>query len=169
MKSVLSNGKTILTLVLSVVLFMVLVGCSNENPKDGLTNNPSIEDVSDAIDSIDHITSIEIVTEDNDPNGQLGKQGGYTGMLFFIYDLVEGNTEESAIEAGTDGGGSIEVYATVDDAEKRNSYLSVFDGTIFSSGSHTVLGTLVIRTSNQLTASQQQVLETAIINALQQK
>ncbi|MGE4572618.1 MAG: hypothetical protein AB7E09_07760 [Candidatus Izemoplasmatales bacterium] len=112
------------------------------------------------------MSSIEIVTEDNDPNGNLGKEGSYTGALFFIYDLVEGNNETSAIEAGTDGGGSIEVYANAEDAKERNDYLSAFDGTIFASGSHLVLGTLVIRTSNELTASQQDTLEAAIISQL---
>jgi hypothetical protein len=167
----LSKVKSTLAVILLSIFSMLVVGCgSNEiTNENDLTNNPDIELVEEAIKSIENIVSIEIVTEDNDPNGQLGKQGGYTGALFFRYSLVTGVTEESAIEAGTDGGGAIEVYASVDDAQKRNEYLSVFDGTVFSSGSHTVLGTLVIRTSNELTASQQQTLESAIINALQPK
>ncbi len=169
MKSILPKVKVSFITVLSLLVVMTLIGCSRDGAREDLTNNPPIEDVRDAISSIEYITFIEIVTEENDPNGKLGKQGGYTGMLFFIYDLVEGNAEESAIEAGTSGGGSIEIYANVEDAESRDSYLGIFDGSIFASGSHTVLGTLVIRTSNELTASQQQALETAIINTLQSK
>jgi len=170
-----SKLKIVFFATMTILLGLVLVSCSgseegstNESEM-GLTNNPEIEDVRDAIISIEHISLIEIVTEENDPNGQLGKAGGYTGALFFIYDLVEDNNEDSAIDAGTDGGGCIEIYATVEDAESRDSYLGNFDGTIFSSGSHTVLGTVVIRTSNDLTASQQQTLEDAIIDALQNK
>lgn len=54
----------------------------------------------------------------------------------------------------------------VGDAEKRNDYLASFDGGILSSGSHSVLGTCVIRTSTYLKASQQQALEQALIDAL---
>ena len=158
--------KRTLTLVLALVLALsLLTACGNSSSKN-LTNNPSIESVKEAIAGVESITSIEIVTEDNDPNGQLGKQGGYTGCLYFKSSLVTDETNESAIQAGTDGGGSIEVYANKVDAEKRNEYLAVLDGTILSSGSHNVLGTLVIRTSNKLKAFQQTELETEIINAL---
>lgn len=67
---------------------------------------------------------------------------------------------------GTDGGGCIEVYATAEDATKRSDYLSTFDGSILSSGSHEVLGTCVVRTSNLLTASQQQGMSQEIQDAL---
>lgn len=150
--------------VLAFVLALsMLTGCGKSSD---LTNNPSIESVKEAISDIESITLIEIVTEDNDPNKQLGKQGGYTGCLFFKSSLVTDETDDSAIKAGTDGGGSIEVYANKSDAEKRNEYLATFDGTALSSGSHKVLGTLVIRTSNNLKASQQTKLETEIIKAL---
>ncbi|QLY40243.1 hypothetical protein HF295_04945 [Hujiaoplasma nucleasis] len=158
--------KNIFYLLLLTMLSSLIMGCTDDGTEKSLINNPAIEDVRNAISSIDHISLIEIVTEENDPNGNLGKDGSYTGALFFLYDLVEGNTETSALEAGTDGGGSIEVYANAEDAKKRNDYLSAFDGTIFASGSHVALGTLVIRTSNELTASQQDTLEAAIINAL---
>ena len=164
MKAYLSKAFQLL-LILMLSSF-ILAGCNKDNSKYSLTHNPPIEDVRDAISSIEHITLIELVTKDNDPNGNLGKQGGYTGALFFLYALVEAIDEESALEAGTDGGGCIEVYANEEDAKKRNDYLAIFDGTILASGSHVVLGTLVIRTSNELTPSQQSELETAIINAL---
>jgi hypothetical protein len=134
--------------------------------KKDLTNNPTVKDVKSAITGIDSIKNIEIVTEDHDPNGQLVKQGGYTGCLYFKSPLVTGETEKSSIDAGTDGGGCIEIYANNDDAEKRDKYLSTFDGGAFSSGSHSVLGTLVIRTSNNLKASQQKELERKIVAVL---
>jgi hypothetical protein len=117
---------------------------------------------------ISEIKEIASVTEDNDPNGNLGKAGSYTAQVFFTTDLVDqsevsGNT---AIDKGTSGGGSIEVYATEEDAKKRNEYLATFDGTFLASGSHTVIGTVVVRTSNLLKASQQKELESKIIEAL---
>ncbi len=124
--------------------------------------------VIDRIQAIDGIMEISAVTEDNDPNNKLGKQGGYTAHIFFSYNLVNqadvsGN---SIIDKGTDCGGSIEVYNTVEDAEKRNAYLSTYDGGMFASGSHKVMGTVVVRTSNLLKATQQKELEAKLIYSL---
>ena len=117
---------------------------------------------------IEGIGDISAVTEDNDPNGQLGKSGGYTATVYFTSPLVDQSDVigSTVIEKGTEGGGAIEVYANVDDANKRKDYLSAFDGGILSSGSHEVVGTVLVRTSDKLTASQQKELEAAIIEAL---
>ena len=58
--------------------------------------------------------------------------------------MIPGN---DVIEKGTDAGGSVEIYATVEDAENRCNYLSQFDETILYTGSYAVIGTMVIRTS----------------------
>lgn len=114
------------------------------------------------------ITGISAVTEDNDPNGNLGKAKSYTAQVFFSYELVNQSElfGDSIIEKGTSAGGSVEVYVSTEDATTRNQYLSNFDGGIFAPGSHTVLGTLVVRTSDELTASQQKELEAKIIASL---
>ena len=129
---------------------------------------PTESFVINRIQAIEGILGISAATEDNDPNGNLGKQGGYTSHIFFSYNLVNqadviGN---SIVDKGTDCGGSIEVYNTVEEAEKRNSYLSTFDGGMFASGSHKAVGTIVIRTSKLLTASEQKELESKLIYSL---
>ena len=134
--------------------------------------NPTGAFVIQRLTGLANITGVEAVTETNDPNGNLNKAGGYTAAVYFSSDLVdqsgvypsEGYT--GLVAAGCDGGGCVEVYATVEYATKRNDYLSAFDGSILSSGSHEVLGTCVIRTSNLLTASQQQSLAGEIRDAL---
>ncbi|MBP3388340.1 MAG: hypothetical protein J6K98_00530, partial [Clostridia bacterium] len=73
---------------------------------------------------------------------------------------------DTLIEQGTDAGGAIEVYTCVEDAVKRRDYLAVFDGSITASGTHTVIGTVLVRTSNELTASQQKDFEAKLIAAL---
>lgn len=61
----------------------------------------------------------------------------------------------------------IEVYRNTKDANARNAYLSVFDSAGFlNSGSHMVSGTCVIRTSKDLTATQQNTLTQQVVNAL---
>lgn len=60
----------------------------------------------------------------------------------------------------------MEVYATAEEAEGRDTYLGAFDGGMLSTGSHTVVGTCVVRTSDYLTASQQKDIEAAVIESL---
>lgn len=133
--------------------------------------NPSETFVIERLTGLPGITMIEAATEDNDPNGQLHKPGGYTAAVFFIYDQVTDSyvlysKGDTPVERATDGGGCIEVYEAVEYAEARNTYLASYDGTVLSSGSHTVCGTIVVRTSDELTATQQKELEAMIIDAL---
>lgn len=142
--------------------------------KDGvakykLVDAPSEAYVIGCLEKVSDIDGISAVTEDNDPNGKLNKAGGYTAQVYFSSPLVDQSQlygGGSIIEKGTNCGGSIEVYKTVEDAQKRDQYLAAFDGSILASGSHRVLGTVVVRTSDKLTASQQKALEGAIVGAL---
>ncbi len=133
-----------------------------------LVNAPAESYIIECLQDVDNIVDLAAVTEDNDPNGNLNKAGGYTSTVFFSSDLVDQSQVygTTLIEKATNAGGSIEVYTTAEDAEKRNEYLSAFDGTAFASGSHTVIGTVVVRTSNELTASNQKMIEENIINRL---
>lgn len=129
---------------------------------------PSEAYVISCLKSVPNVVDISAVTEDNDPNGNLNKSGGYTAQVYFSSDLVDQSMVlgNSVIEKGTDCGGSIEVYNSPEEALKREEYLASFDGGIFASGSHTVIGSVLIRTSNNLTASQQKEVEQNIISAL---
>lgn len=103
---------------------------------------PSDQFVMERLQRIETVSDIEEVTEDHDPNGNLHKAGGYIGDIYFADSQV--NRADLYIEAGKEG--SIDVGT---------------DG-----GSHTVLGTLVIRTSHTLTATQQSDLTQKITDAL---
>lgn len=134
-----------------------------------LVDNPTEAYVIECLGKVEHIAYISAVTEDNDPNGNLNKPGGYTATVYYSDDRIALDKMiygDSVIEQGTDGGGGIEVYATVEDAEKRNNYLAAYDGGLFASGSHTAIGTVLVRTSNELTASQQKEMEAKIIEML---
>ena len=135
--------------------------------------NPSEEFVMQRILTVDDVADARAVTEDQDPNGNLHKAGGYTSTIYFesktvnqsdVY--VSGEYADVLIDKGTDAGGAIEVYENVEDAEKRRDYLATFDGTIFANGTHTVIGTVLVRTSKELTATQQIELEQKVIDAL---
>ena len=133
-----------------------------------LVNSPTEAYIIECLKKIPNVIDISSVTEDNDPNGHLNKAGGYTAQVYFSSDLI--NQDEiigrTVIDKGTDCGGSIEVYSTVEEASARNDYLASFDGGIFASGSHIVVGTVLVRTSDELTASQQKEMESNIIAVL---
>ena len=133
-----------------------------------LVNNPKEKYVIKCLKKVNAIKDISSVTEDNDPNGKLNKPGGYTAQVYFSCKWVDQSdfSEKTIIDKGTDCGGSIEVYSSIEDAEKRKDYLATFDGTIFASGSHTVIGTVLVRTSDKLPASKQKKLEKQIIKQL---
>ncbi len=130
--------------------------------------NPSEKFVIERLKNLPGIVGVQAVTEDNDPNGNLNKQGGYTATVYFLSTLIDQGSVfgRDIVDKGTEGGGAIEVYRRVEDAETRNRYLAAFDGGPISSGSHKVIGTVVIRTSDRLTATQQSTLEASIRKAL---
>ena len=135
--------------------------------------NPSEAFVIERITGLENITGAEAVTETNDPNGRLGKAGGYTAAVYFSSDLVNrsdvypSSGYTGIVADGNEGGGCVEVYETVEDATKRDEYLSAFDGNaLLSPGSHEVLGTCVIRTSDKLTASQQKAIAQEVKESL---
>lgn len=161
--------------ILCVMLFVALSGCGDT--KKDLLANPADKDVKAAIEKLDGVKSTCMVTEDNDPNGKLNKDGGYTGAVYFRLKQVDDQLAkekysspygDDACDVGTIGGGQIEIYANEKDANKRNDYLSSFDGSVVGDF-HSVKGTLVIRLSDDLTASQQKDLEKQIIELMSEK
>ena len=119
--------------------------------------------------AVDTVTDVEAATEETDENNMMNKPGGYTSYIAMKSDMVEDDylSGMGPVEAGADGGAVIEAFPTKEDAEAREQYLAGFDSAgAMASGSHVVVGTLVVRTSNELKASQQKELEKNIIDAL---
>lgn len=133
---------------------------------------PSDAFVMERLQGIDTITMMDAVTEEHDPNGRLGKQGGYIGCIYFRDSQVDQSQlyvdgdPNDVIDVGTDGGGALEIFSSVEDAQARDAYLAQFDGTPLVSGSHQIVGTILVRTSDELTATQQTELTDKIIEAL---
>lgn len=169
--------KRVLIVLVALFVLIVLGSCNNENTEVVETiveevwdsSTPPSEDyVISCLEQIDVIQEIAAVTEDNDPNGNLNKEGYYISQVYFSVsnldqDEIDGN---DLIDKGTDAGGSVEVYSTEEDAQNRDEYLASFDGTWFDSGSHICIGTVVVRTSTELKASEQDELEEKIVYAL---
>lgn len=163
-------SKLFISGILIIVLTFALIGCdgnSNSGSEDNgnsSTKNPSAETVIENLKKVPGIIDIEAASESHDPNGKLNKSGGYTAAVYFSHEKVDQSEfdEESVIDKGTDCGGQIEVYKNAKNAKERNEELSAFDGTFLDSGYHEVFGTMVIRVSCNLTASQQSEIANAI-------
>lgn len=118
--------------------------------------------------SIDGIEEIEAITEDNDPNGMLNQKDGYVSCVYFSYNKVDASSVpgKSVVNKGTDCGGAIENYGTLEAAENRVEYLKGFDDTVLYSGSYAIVGTMVIRTSYLLSDEEQYDLTNTITQAI---
>ncbi len=173
--------KRILAIILSLSALCCLIACDSTNvdsnlqalndssPNYSLVNNPSEAYIINCLEKTPNITGVAAVTENNDPNGNLNSEDGYYAAIYFSIDLI--NQEEilgnNLIDKGTDAGGCIEAYNSVEYANKRNDYLSKYDNSLLlNTGYHTVIGTLVIRTSKELSEEDHILLEANIIKAL---
>lgn len=156
---------------------LLLCGCSTSDSKDSgvdysqintdLITAPSVEYVVACLNNVDAITGIEV--DDLSDNTAISASGMENAIatIYFSSNLVEEtDTSKSVKEQGTDGGGSIDIFNTPEDAEYRNKYLSGFDNGLLNTGYHAVVGTLVVRTSKYLDKEEQKNLEADIIAAL---
>ena len=129
---------------------------------------PSGDWVMERLSRIEGITGCDQVTEAQNPDGILGKDGGYVACVYFSHSAINQATipGDSIVAKGTDAGGAVEVYATLEDAQARIDYLAGFDGTILYSGSYAIVGTTVVRTSYKFTDEQQLLLTHDITKAM---
>lgn len=130
--------------------------------------SPNGDWVSARLSKVPGITGVQAVTTELDPDGLLGKEGGFSACIYFSFnkinpDEIPGN---SIVEKGTDCGGAVEVYPSIEDAKARCEYLAGFDGTVLYSGSYAIVGTMVVRTSYKLSNEEQFDLTSAITSSL---
>lgn len=129
---------------------------------------PEQEFVMERLKEVEIIDAIESVTEQNDVNGLLGKENGYYGCVYFSTNLLDNNEilGNSLVDKGTDGGGAIEIFSDVNSAKERCEYLASFDGTVLTTGSYALVGTMVIRTSYKLDSTEQYKITDEIVKEL---
>ncbi len=66
------------------------------------------------------IRKVETYTEENDPNKLLGRPGQYVGKANFRDRRAE---DDGASDLDVSEGGSVEVFASEDEADKRTAYV----------------------------------------------
>ena len=162
-----------------VILYKLTVNTTlSESDLKSINKEPTAEIIKGAVKQISTVKDVCITTEDNDPNGKLGKPGTYYIKVTFADNRSPADNEvfdestqslrpaKDTCEVGVEAGGSIEIFKNKDDAEKRKAELDALAGGFFDSGTSKVVNTAVIRTSGELKASQQQELEKQLIDAL---
>lgn len=80
---------------------------------------PKEEWVLERLGAIKEIAGTQAVTPRQNPDGLLDKEGGYAACIYFttpaaIPSEVSG---KNIVEKGTDAGGAVEVYATLEEAK----------------------------------------------------
>ena len=151
----------------------------NEQDLSLVNRAPDANRFKKALEKIETISDVCIVNEDNDPNGEIGKEGSYYIKLVFrdsrapvvseIFDekAMTMRPPANACEIGADAGGTIETYKYEDGAQQRKDYLDAFNGGLLASGPSEIIGgTSVIRASSELKASEQKDLLNAMKKAL---
>lgn len=166
-EEVLGLGEEELCLLLEEVLIETDTLIGNYLVVEQITA-PAEEWVLERLEEVDSVTGMQAVTSENDPNGLLGKEGGYISCIYFITKDISPTSVKgsSIVEKGTDAGGAIEVYDTLEYALNRCDYLSQFDGTLLYSGSYAIIGTMVVRTSYKLSNSEQVALTNEITKVM---
>lgn len=114
-------------------------------------------------------------TADADPDGMLGQDGGYRSAVFFSDSRVDqealsrqGRYTNEILDKGTDAGGTVEVFDSVEAATERSRQLdeiALGQTAQAGTGKHHVLQTIVIRTSALLTEAQHNDLVDSIKTA----
>ena len=124
--------------------------------------SPTEEWTIERLSQIKNVAETKAVTSNNDPNGLLNKDGGYSSCIYFNVnsDNIKKVTGDDIINEG------VEIYPTLQSALNRCDYLSQFDGTLLYSGSYAIIGTCVIRTSYKLNDQEQVDLTNDIVKAL---
>jgi uncharacterized protein YxeA len=100
------------------------------------------------------VTATRVYTQSTDPNNELGKQSQYQYAGSF-YDTSASPPDAVTDNYSTSDGGTIEIYSNNADATARGTYLAQFQSGAVQAGAYKVVGNVVLRVSENYTASQQ--------------
>ena len=139
-------------------------------PAEETAIEPSAEEAP-AEEAADEADSTEAPEEATEPAGETGEAPEAAGepveRVYFASALLSEAfahlSDEELLAAGAECGGSVEIYATADEARQRDAGLAESGA---ASGSHAAVGTLVVRVSEALPSAQRQEFLAQVIDAL---
>lgn len=136
------KNKIVLVILTIILVLCVLAGCGDNSDTTAPTKNEEILTTENETHNItktegkipsaeklliklkeknSNLADIQVYTAENDPNGNLGRPNEYISKADFSDIRIEQIGEDLA-------GGTIEVFATKEDCEKRAKYLDKFTG-----------------------------------------
>ncbi|MDO6355109.1 hypothetical protein Q3V94_08460 [Caloramator sp. CAR-1] len=116
--------KKFLSVTIAIILLIAtLSGCQTSSSSSNSKPKPTTAEgiVKSLQNSNMPITKIEVYTEKNDPNKLLGRPGQYISKANFLDSRID---EPVSNNIEVINGGSIEVFANKNDAQKRYEYVS---------------------------------------------
>lgn len=140
---------------LAVAALSVLTACGGN---DSASNPSAIDTASQLKGKVSSITKTVKITEDNDPNDDIGRPGKYQQAVS-IYDSRAKCDSKLDVSCGA----KVEVYADADSAKTRKEYLeAVFkDAPILGSEYDYLDGATLLRVTGQLKPSEAKEYEAA--------
>lgn len=172
--------KKIISLAVSAACILSLAGCNSsdagstvsskaettaetsaETVAEVPTETPTAKSIYDTLkSSVTSVGNYVEYTEDTDTNGLLGRPNQYTQKINFADTAIEQSDESDP------QGGSIEVFATSEDAQSRADYIdSVTQDTPTLQEYHYINGTVLLRLSYDITPSVAKEYEQAFNSA----
>jgi hypothetical protein len=111
--------------------------------------------------TIPQVTKVTVWTETTDANQLLGRPNQYTSAASLA------DKRAPAGETGVDAGATVEVFATLDDAQQRADYIAAIkQGGLMGTEYHTIAGTALLRVTGTLTPTASRVYAAAFTAAV---
>lgn len=140
---------------LFLVFALVLGGCGSQEKAQPTPKLPTnAEEVVKALkESGLPIGDVQVFTAENDPNSLLGRPGQYTSKVNFVDTRINEPISEGI---SITNGGSVEVFASMEDAKKRYDYVSNIakSGPAIFVEYDYLVGKVLLRISGKLTPQQ---------------
>jgi len=104
-----------------------------------------------------------VFTAETDPNGLLGRPGGYTSKATFVDDRIDVSQVVDNQPGAVDLGGSVEVFENAAGARQRADYVEQVTQALPAFAEYDyVFGPVLLRVSGQLTPGQAAAYEAAL-------
>lgn len=145
--------KKIVTLALSLLLVITLVGCGGEKKDFELQDMDATEVLTMLKDNGFPLDEITTYTEKTDPNKLMNKDGEYISKAF-VHDKRIKDDKEAGID--------VEVFKTEADAKDRKDYIDSFSDIAFMAETSFVNGKILLRVNNNLTKEEADVYGKAL-------
>lgn len=136
------------TVLLAAVL--TLAACGGKTPSANTAPEPATHTAGQIANTM-AIGRVTVWTAATDENKLLGRPGGYTSAATTVDSRLD------CTEVATSCGATIEVFPTPDQAVARSQYIQSLLGGILGTEYHTVIGSVLLRVTGQLTPDQAKV------------